>query len=108
VCDPDLDNDGVDDDVDNCPGLTNGDQLDTDEDGQGDLCDDDDDGDEIPDADDECPLDVDPNCGEKPTVPGEGGGCDCNLAAPTRSGGVLFGLALAAALASRRRRARLS
>ena len=41
---------------DNCPGLSNVDQRDTDGDGTGDLCDADDDNDLLPDAQDNCPL----------------------------------------------------
>ena len=54
--DPDIDDDTVPNDEDNCPDVPNPDQTDTDGDGQGDACDDDDDGDGIPDIDDECPL----------------------------------------------------
>jgi hypothetical protein len=39
---------------DNCPGTRNGDQTDTDDDGEGDACDSDDDGDGIPDTSDNC------------------------------------------------------
>src|SRR3954452_12545713 len=49
------DNDNVVDAVDNCRGLANPDQIDTDHDGQGDACDADDDNDGIPDAQDNCP-----------------------------------------------------
>jgi gliding motility-associated-like protein len=45
VGDTDTDGDGVGDSFDNCPGVTNPDQLDTDGDRAGDLCDLDDDGD---------------------------------------------------------------
>ena len=38
VGEPDCDQDGVADDVDNCPGVANPDQTDTDEDGRGDAC----------------------------------------------------------------------
>jgi sugar lactone lactonase YvrE len=51
----DADHDGSVDAVDNCPGLTNQNQIDHDGDGRGDACDDDDDGDGIPDASDPCP-----------------------------------------------------
>jgi DNA-binding beta-propeller fold protein YncE len=51
----DADNDNVVDAVDNCRGLANPDQVDTDEDGLGDACDPDDDNDGIPDAQDKCP-----------------------------------------------------
>lgn len=47
----DQDDDGVPDAVDNCPGLSNPDQRDTDGDGSGDACDPDDDGDGLTDAD---------------------------------------------------------
>jgi hypothetical protein len=52
---PDADGDGVIDVRDNCPALPNLEQLDTDGDGQGDVCDDNDDNDAIPDAEDLCP-----------------------------------------------------
>lgn len=54
--DNDDDNDGILDINDNCPLIPNADQLDTDGDGNGDICDDDDDNDGIPDLDDNCPL----------------------------------------------------
>lgn len=52
----DADRDGAVDAVDNCPGLTNQNQLDHDGDGRGDACDDDDDGDGIGDVSDACPV----------------------------------------------------
>ena len=52
----DTDGDGVRDTEDNCPLIANTDQLDTDEDGIGDLCDTDDDGDGVLDTLDNCPL----------------------------------------------------
>ena len=52
----DLDQDGVPDIIDNCPGIANPDQRDTDADGRGDACDPDDDGDGIADGQDNCPL----------------------------------------------------
>jgi hypothetical protein len=54
--DPDIDDDTVPNDEDNCPDVPNPDQTDTDGDGEGDACDDDDDGDGVPDVDDDCPL----------------------------------------------------
>ena len=53
----DSDGDGVLDDADNCPAVSNEDQTDTDSDGQGDACDEDDDDDGTPDVDDAYPLD---------------------------------------------------
>jgi hypothetical protein len=53
---PDEDKDGIVDDSDNCPTVSNAMQTDTDEDGDGDACDDDDDGDGVLDEFDTCPL----------------------------------------------------
>jgi len=55
---PDIDADGVCDDVDNCVNEANAAQLDTDGDGEGDACDTDDDGDGVMDAVDCDPLDA--------------------------------------------------
>ena len=56
----DRDRDGVPDEIDNCPDLSNADQKDDDENGVGDLCElvpeADDDQDGIPNQDDNCPL----------------------------------------------------
>lgn len=57
----DRDGDGVPDDSDNCPDVSNEDQADYDGDGMGDACDSDDDGDGVDDVDDAFPLsDTDP------------------------------------------------
>ena len=52
----DDDADGIANDVDNCPVNANFDQLDSDSDGQGNVCDTDDDGDGLPDVSDPYPL----------------------------------------------------
>ena len=51
----DGDTDGVGDNADNCPALSNEDQLDRDEDGEGDVCDADEDGDGLLNDEDNCP-----------------------------------------------------
>ncbi len=56
-CHFDTDEDGVPDGDDNCPGIANHSQIDTDGDGAGNLCDEDDDGDGLPDVDDCAPVD---------------------------------------------------
>ncbi len=55
--DPDDDNDGVPDEMDNCPLHVNPEQVDYDGDGLGQPCDDDDDGDGDPDVTDCAPID---------------------------------------------------
>ena len=55
--DTDEDNDGFTDPNDNCPDMSNANQLDYDNDGIGDMCDDDDDNDGTPDTEDAFPLD---------------------------------------------------
>ena len=58
---PDADADGYGDETqDNCVGLANAPQTDTDHDGAGDACDSDDDGDGVPDASDDCDTVVGP------------------------------------------------
>lgn len=56
LVDADDDDDDIPDLEDNCPQAVNIDQLDTDLDGEGDVCDLDDDGDEVVDGQDNCPL----------------------------------------------------
>ena len=58
---PDSDGDGVPDDTDNCPMVSNPDQLDTDMDGIGNTCDADDDNDGVADTMDNCPLTANPD-----------------------------------------------
>jgi len=63
TCNPitDGDGDGIADSADNCPLVSNADQLDTDGDGQGNACDADDDNDDVSDTADNCPLVSNPN-----------------------------------------------
>jgi Zn-dependent metalloprotease len=58
---PDRDLDGFADGVDNCPGDSNPGQLDSDRDGQGDVCDPDVDNDGSPNASDNCPTVANPS-----------------------------------------------
>lgn len=53
---PDMDGDGYSDNVDNCPFIPNSNQLDTDNDGSGNVCDSDDDNDGVADISDIFPL----------------------------------------------------
>ena len=57
----DMDNDGVEDSLDNCPIESNPDQKDTDNDGIGDRCDNDIDGDTVVNNEDNCPSIANPN-----------------------------------------------
>jgi len=78
---PDMDGDGIRNDLDNCPSVPNPDQTDTDSDDIGDACDDDDDDDGVPDGVDNCPLIVNPGQ-EDPDADGLGDACDnCPLVA---------------------------
>ncbi|XP_072050278.1 uncharacterized protein [Amphiura filiformis] len=52
----DTDGDGIPDDMDNCPYTPNGNQIDTNNDGEGDACDNDIDGDGVPNDNDTCPF----------------------------------------------------
>lgn len=52
----DVDEDGILDDSDNCPNISNPDQSDNDTDGVGNVCDTDDDNDGVEDVADNCPL----------------------------------------------------
>ncbi len=57
----DRDDDGIEDGADNCPNQPNPDQVNTDGDGQGDVCDSDDDGDGVVDGRDNCPKTPNPD-----------------------------------------------
>lgn len=65
-CTNDIDNDGVINDLDNCPADSNANQTDLDQDGKGDTCDDDKDGDKVSDDADNCPLIANPDQSTKP------------------------------------------
>ena len=56
-----MDGDEVKDEVDNCPTVKNGSQIDTDGDGDGDACDEDDDNDGVLDGSDNCRIDHNPD-----------------------------------------------
>lgn len=74
----DTDGDGIDDDVDNCPSVSNPDQADSDGNGIGDACEGstaDLDGDGIPDNIDNCPADANPDQLDS-DQDGEGDLCD--------------------------------
>jgi len=71
----DTDNDGIYDAIDNCPLVENPDQLDSDGDGEGDVCDTDDDNDGILDENDNCPLVLNTN---QLDVDGDGEGDVCD------------------------------
>ncbi len=71
---PDTDSDAISDGNDNCPALANADQLDTDGDGQGNVCDADDDNDGVPDNQDAFPLDASRSALPPPPAPSGGGG----------------------------------
>lgn len=71
----DTDGDGVPDDDDNCPTVSNASQTDGDDDGVGDACDDDVDGDGVPNATDNCPTT--PNAAQTDTD-GDGTGDACD------------------------------
>jgi hypothetical protein len=74
---PDHDGDGVPDATDDCPDVSNPDQLDTDGDSRGDACDSDLDGDGVPNASDNC-IDVKNPAQQDLDGDGIGFACDTN------------------------------
>ena len=75
VVDLDPDADGVPDSADNCPGVNNPDQLDTDGDGAGDVCETDDDNDLVADEADNCVTAINP---DQLDTDGDGSGDACD------------------------------
>jgi hypothetical protein len=71
----DVDGDTVRDEVDNCPTVPNGSQLNSDGDTQGDACDPDDDNDAVADNADNCRLVANPD--QADSTPGDGRGNAC-------------------------------
>ena len=71
----DTDNDGIDDDVDNCPNTPNNDQADANNDGIGDVCDEDLDDDGVLNDNDNCPINANPDQLDTDSD-GEGDVCD--------------------------------
>ena len=78
----DSDGDNVPDDNDNCPLVSNPDQLDTDMDGAGNACDADDDGDNVADTIDNCPLHSNPDQADF-DLDGIGDACDAQTGPPS-------------------------
>tara|TARA_R110000737_G_scaffold22022_2_gene40631 strand:+ start:12198 stop:13418 length:1221 start_codon:yes stop_codon:yes gene_type:complete len=78
VTGPDADDDGVFDDLDNCPNLENPLQSDNDSDGSGDVCDLDDDNDFVNDTSDNCPLEANTTQDDS-DYDGLGDACDANF-----------------------------
>ncbi|HEX7318123.1 MAG TPA: lamin tail domain-containing protein [Pyrinomonadaceae bacterium] len=77
----DSDDDGIADDVDNCPSTPNADQANNDGDAQGDACDPDDDNDGVADGMDNCPFT--PNADQADTdTDGIGNACDTLVGPP--------------------------
>jgi len=98
---PESDNDGILDTSDNCPLISNADQLDTDGDGLGDVCDDDLDGDGITNRRDNCPLVSNPNQSDS-LDNGVGDACGA-IAVNTLPSTGLFGLIALLLIYARRR-----
>ena len=75
VCDGDVDGDLILNNIDNCPSISNPNQADMDTDGLGDLCDSDKEGDGIANSIDNCPLVANPDQLDT-DVDGSGDACD--------------------------------
>ena len=97
----DSDSDGITDSSDNCPLVSNADQLDTDVDGLGNVCDDDLDGDGITNSRDNCPLVSNPNQSDS-LDNGVGDACGA-IAVTTLPSPGLFGLIAMLMIYARRR-----